>query len=335
MNTPLVPSRGLRALFTLAALAAALTVGQLRAAEPRTVPGLGVTLVPIPAGTFTMGRPGAQRFDGPQTSVTISKPFWLGQTEVTQRQWRTLMRTDVAEQVRRQLAQDTVTKKAGLPVRQRDGADRADVSDLRELVYNTAEDAPMYWVSWEEAVEFCRRLTERERTAGRLPAGYEYRLPTEAEWEYAARSGTTTATYAGDLEIKGGNHAPVLDPIAWYAGNSSESTAAPHVVAAKRPNGWGLYDMLGNVAEWVWDLSSDRLPGGSVRDPTGPRADSSTHIAASLAVNAPPGTARVFRGGAWSYRPAIVFAAMRMANMANLRERGLGFRVALAPEISR
>jgi formylglycine-generating enzyme required for sulfatase activity len=333
MKMPLVPSRGYRALLLLAALVISLTASQLRAADSRTVPGLGLTLVPIPAGAFTMGRPGAHRFDGPETRVTISKPFWLGRTEVTQRQWRTLMRSDVNAQVRRQLADDAITRKAGLPVRQRDGADRASVSDPRVLVYHTADDAPMYWVSWEEAMEFCRRLTERERAAGRLPAGYEYRLPTEAEWEYAARAGTTTATYAGDLEKIEGNHAPVLDPIAWYGGNSSKDTAGPQAVATKLPNAWGLHDMLGNVAEWVWDLSSDQLPGGNVRDPTGPRADSPTHIAASLAVNAPPGTARVFRGGGWSSRPHIVFAAMRMANMASLRERGLGFRLALAPQI--
>ena len=146
----------------------------------------------------------------------------------------------------------------------------------------------MYWVSWEEAVAFCRRLTERERAEGRVPAGYEYRLPTDAEWEYAARAGTTTATYAGELEIKGFANAPVLDPIAWYRGNSSEGytgkgvdtsawqekqypggIAGPRTVATKRPNAWGLYDMLGNVWEWCGDWYSYKLPGGSVSDPTG------------------------------------------------------------------
>jgi formylglycine-generating enzyme required for sulfatase activity len=259
------------------------------------------------------------------------------------------MGTNVVEQVRRQLADDALAIKAGKGVRQRDG-DRMIVSDPNELVYNTADDAPMYWVSWEEAVEFSRRLTKRERAAGRVPAGYEYRLPTEAEWEYAARAGTTTATYAGELEIKGWGNAPVLDPIAWYLGNSSEGysgkgvdtsgwkekqypggIAGPRTVATKRPNAWGLYDMLGNVSEWVGDLSSDKLPGGSVRDPTGPTADSATHIAASIDVHDAPGAHRVFRGGSWNARPSIIFAAMRMGNLANLRERGLGFRVALAP----
>jgi formylglycine-generating enzyme required for sulfatase activity len=277
----------------------------------------------------------------------------MGRTEVTQGQWKALMGTTVVEQVRRQLADDALTRKAGQNVRQRDG-NRMNVSDPNELVYNTASDAPMYWVSWEEAVEFSRRLTERERAAGRLPAGYEYRLPTEAEWEYAARAGTTTATYAGELEIKGEHHAPVLDAIAWYSGNSSEGytgkgvstsawkekqypggTAGPRAIATKRPNGWGLYDMLGNVSEWVGDLSSDKLPGGVARDPSGATADSATHIAASVEVHSSPGAHRVFRGGSWNARPGIIFAAMRMGNLANLRERGLGFRLALAPQISR
>jgi formylglycine-generating enzyme required for sulfatase activity len=334
-----------------AAFVVACSVISLSAAEPRTVPGLGLTLMPIPAGTFMMGSPGRETFAGmiedsagPQTRVTISQPFWLGQTEVTQRQWKALMGTDVVEQVRRQLAEDAITRKAGQNVSQRDGI-RTNVSDPNELVYNTADDAPIYWVSWEEAVEFCRRLTERERAAGRLPAGCEYRLPTEAEWEYSCRAGTTTATYVGELEIKGQANAPVLDPIAWYNGNSSEGytgkgvdtsawkekqypggIAGPRTVATKRPNDWGLYDMLGNVSEWVGDWESDKLPGGSVRDPAGPTAGS---------ITATGGPRRVFRGGSWNFRPGLLAAGNRMGNLPNLRERSLGFRLALASQISR
>ena len=318
------------------------------------MPGLGLTLMPIPAGTFTMGSPGHKKFDGPQTRVTISQPFWLGRTEITQGQWKALMATDVVEQVRRQLADD---RKAGKQLSRRDGVNRANVTNPNELVYNTAADAPMYWVSWEEAMEFCRRLTERERAAGRVPPGYEYRLPTDAEWEYAARAGTTTITYAGELDIKGFANAPVLDPIAWYRGNSSEGytgkgmdtsawpekqfpggTAGPHAVATKRANAWGLYDMLGNVWEWCGDWFSFELPGGSVRDPTGPTAASAAQQAAEHAAKVTPANitaaGRVIRGGSWQGAPHVVQAAGRIWQQPGQRESALGFRPALAPQIS-
>jgi formylglycine-generating enzyme required for sulfatase activity len=328
MKTSLIPSRGRHALCALAALAVAFTASPLRAAEPRTVPSLGLTLMPIPAGTFTMGSPGRNESNRPPTLVTISQPFWLGRTEVTQGQWKALMGTDVVEQVRRQLAED---KLAGKQLSWRDAVNR-NVSDPNALVYNTADDAPMYWVSWEEAVAFCRRLTERERAEGRLPAGYEYRLPTDAEWEYAARAGTTTATYAGELEIKGFANASVLDPIAWYRGNSSEDytgkavdtsapekqfpggIAEPRAVATKRPNAWGLYDLRGNMWEWCGDWYSPKLPGGSVHDPTCPTVGIITAVG---------GPGRVIRGGVGIWQ------------LPSQRESALGFRVALAPQLSR
>jgi len=307
MKTLLLPSRDRHALCALAAFAVACSVISLSAAEQRTVPGLGLKLMPIPAGTFTMGSPERQQGDGPQTRVTISQPFWLGQTEVTQGQWKALMGIDVVEQVRRQLAEDRLT---GNQLSWRDGLNR-NVSDPHELVYNTGDDVPVYWVSWEEAVEFCRRLTERERTAGRLPAGYEYRLPTEAEWEYACRAGTTTATYAPDL-----------DQIAWYG----EWEAGPYAVATKRSNDWGLYDMLGNVWEWCGDWYARKLPGGSVRDPTGPSAGSTT---------AAGGPGRVIRGGCWACSASNVNATVRIFQFPGQRESALGFRPALAPQINR
>ncbi len=350
----LLPSRGRGVRCVLAAFAIAFSALSLSAAEPRTVPDLGLTLRPIPAGTFTMGSPGQDMFFGPQTRVTISQPFWLGQTEVTQGQWTALMGTDVVEQVRRQLAEDRL---AGKQLSRRDGVSR-NVSDPNELVYNTADDAPMYWVSWEEAVAFCRRLTERERAEGRVPQDYEYRLPTEAEWEYAARAGTTTATYAGELEIKAFAHAPVLDPIAWYRGNSSEGytgkgvdtaawpqkqysggTAGPRAVATKRPNAWGLYDMLGNVWEWCGDWYSNKLPGGSVSEPTGPATRNTVQQAAYIAAGGDltdettMGAGRVIRGGSWSGAPHVLHAAGRIWQLPSQRESALGFRVALAPQL--
>jgi len=353
MKTSLLPSRSHRALCALAALAAACSAISLSAAEPRTVPGLGLTLMPIPAGTFTMGSPVRNDRERPPTHVTISQPFWLGRTEVTQGQWKALMGTDVVEQVRRQLAEDRL---AGKQLSRRDGVDR-NVGDPHELVYNTADDAPMYWVSWEEADAFCRRLTERERAEGRVPAGYEYRLPTDAEWEYAARAGTPTATFAGEMEFNGKGNAPVLDSIAWYMGNSNEGDlgkdmntpawkekrypggiAGPHTVATKRPNAWGLYDMLGNVWEWCADWYAYQLPGGSVSDPTGPTAGSTAQEAAKLAANwtraNTTGAGRVVRGGGWHAGPHVVNADIRIWQKPGQRESTLGFRPALAPQLS-
>ncbi len=126
---------------------------------------------------------------------------------------------------------------------------------------------PVENVSWGDAVAFCRKLTGRGRRAGRLPGNGEYRLPTEAEWEYACRAGTV-GKYAGEL-----------DAMAWHVGNSSRQT---HEVGRKRPNAWGLYDMHGNVWEWCADWDEDDV---YVRYKTGD-------------LSAPPsGSSRVLRGG--------------------------------------
>src|ERR1041385_334084 len=108
MKTSLLLSRDHRAWCALAVFIVGCFVNSLSAAEPRTVPGLGLKLMPIPAGAFSMGTPGRLQGDGPQTRVTISQPFWLGQTEVTQGQWKALMGADVVEQARRQLADDAI-----------------------------------------------------------------------------------------------------------------------------------------------------------------------------------------------------------------------------------
>jgi sulfatase modifying factor 1 len=323
------------------ALLLSLFVGGIatgRAAEPKVIPDLALKLVPIPAGAFTMGSPkdeiGHFENEGPQTHVTISHPFWLGATEVTHAQWRAIMGTDLVEQVRRMLADDTLYPISGKQQTTRNFFEVKKDSDPHALVYYAADDAPMYWVNWDEASEFCHRLTERERAAGRLPEGYEYRLPTEAEWEYACRAGTTTATYAGDMVVKGTYNAPVLDAIAWYGGNSSVSYTGngidtakvagkeypggidgPHAVGTKHPNDWGLYDMIGNVYEWCSDRYASRLPGGEVTDPAGPAN----------------GLGRVSCGSSWGYAAILSRSAHRDGHIPGLRNRNLGFRVELGP----
>jgi formylglycine-generating enzyme required for sulfatase activity len=154
-------------------------------------------------------------------------------------------------------------------------------------------------VSWNDAVEFCRKLTDRERAAGRLPEGYVYTLPTEAQWEYACRAGTTGA-YAGDLGAMG-----------WYKDNSGSTT---HPVGQKRANAWGLYDMHGNVWEWCLDWKGD-YPSGNVTDPTGPSS----------------GSHRIVRGGSWINAALYARSANRLWFSPGFRRNFLGFRVALAP----
>jgi sulfatase modifying factor 1 len=133
---------------------------------------------------------------------------------------------------------------------------------------------------------------------GLLPVGWEWRLPTEAEWEYAARAGTTGARH-GELEA-----------IAWHSGNSDSVT---HVVGGKQANAWGLHDMMGNVWEWCSDWS-EGYPTGGVTDPTGPGS----------------GSNRVFRGGSWSSDAGVARSASRSGHDPGCRVGNLGFRPALS-----
>ncbi|MFZ4819615.1 MAG: formylglycine-generating enzyme family protein [Limisphaerales bacterium] len=157
---------------------------------------------------------------------------------------------------------------------------------------------PMHTVSWDQAVEYCRRLTERERAAGRITAQLAYRLPTEAEWEYAARAGTTGARHGE------------LDAIAWVYGGLFGQT---NPVKQKASNPWGLYDMIGNVLEWCSDWYGE-YPTGNVTDPTGPST----------------GTHRVARGGSWNSYPWELRSASRRLFELGIRSSGVGFRPALS-----
>jgi formylglycine-generating enzyme required for sulfatase activity len=157
---------------------------------------------------------------------------------------------------------------------------------------------PVEMVSWDEAVEFCRKLSA---LPAEKAAGYVYRLPTEAEWEYACRAGTTTAYSFGDSESELGDYA-------WYKENSYGTT---HPVGGKKPNAWGLYDMHGNVFELCNYWHAD-YPSGSVTEPRGPSSSSSR---------------RLVRGGSWSENHFWCRAVSRMQFSSNVRGDGLGFRV--------
>jgi formylglycine-generating enzyme required for sulfatase activity len=216
-------------------------------------------LVLIPAGKFMMGPPdseqGRNKFEGPQHEVTLSKPFYVGVTEVTQAQYQAIM---------------------GMNPSQFKGATN-----------------PAEMVSWDDATEFCKKLSEKTRQV--------VRLPTEAEWEYACRAGTATAFSFGDADSALGDYA-------WYRANSGNTT---HPVGQKKPNAWGLFDMHGNVWEWCADWYGV-YPKGAVTDPQG----------------AASGSLRVLRGGSWSDGPSDnCRAAHRSRNYPDYRFSINGFRV--------
>ena len=232
-------------------------------------------MIRIEPGTFMMGSPEdelGRRNDEVQHQVTLTQGYWLGQYEITQAQYKAIMKVNPSSFI---------------------GA-----------------DLPVDTVSWNDAMEFCKKLTEIEKAAGRLPKGYEYTLPTEAQWEYACRAGTTTALNSGK-NLSDKEKCPEMDEVGWYYYNSDDKT---HPVGQKQPNAWGLYDMHGNVFEWCLDWKGD-YPTSSVTDSTGPST----------------GSYRVFRGGSWISHAYYCRSARRDYYYPGSRAGNFGFRVALAP----
>jgi formylglycine-generating enzyme required for sulfatase activity len=258
---------------------------------------LGMKLVRIEAGDFMMGSPRTEQGrsdDETQHHVRLTKPFFMATTPVTQGQWSALIGTTVAQQC----------NKANPPL---------------QLV-GEGDAFPMYYVSWDEAVDFCGKLSARE--------GKHYRLPTEAEWEYAARAGSVQTYCFGD-------NVKQLGDYAWYGDNSGSAVidsaniwatdlknaaqrvanngCQTHPVGTKKSNDWGLFDMQGNVFQWCSDWN-DKYPNGDATDPTGPAN----------------GTWREMRGGSWSAPPRLCRCAFRQnCDVPGNRKRVIGFRVAL------
>ncbi len=238
---------------------------------PHVITDLKLELLWVEPGKFLMGspadEPGRNPAEGPRMHVTLSRGFWLGKTEVTQAQYEAIAGTNPS----------TFTA--------------------------VGPQAPVERVSWIDAMAFCEKLTARERAAGRLPAGCAYALPTEAQWEYAHRAGTT-GIYPADP-----------GDTAWTKGNSGDTT---HPVALKKANPWGFYDMAGNVLEWCYDWYGD-YRGGEVTDPTGP-----AH-----------GYYRMARGGSWRTDVTSGRAAARGGGSAARLDYTLGFRLALCATAER
>jgi formylglycine-generating enzyme len=286
---------------------------------PGSMPGMEW----IAPGTFTMGSPtseeGRKADESPETQVTLTKGYWLEKTELTIGQWKAVTGESLRDHVIKMLNDETIYDFGGQKRKLREFMN-FNRDDPDRILANENDSLPMYFVSWDDAMEFCKKLTIQEKEKGRIPKGYEYTLPTEAEWEYACRAGTTTATFAGPLVIQNGS-APALANIAWYAGNSrvnyqgkkvGNSGAGPRNAGEKKPNKWGLQDMPGNIWEWCRDWYGP-YPGGNVTDPTG----------------AAIGTGRVNRGGSWGSGANDSRSANRAVNPQPEKSAYRGFRIAL------
>lgn len=224
-------------------------------------------MVELPVGSFTMGSNTGEGDAQPVHAVTIAKPFAIGKTEITQAQWRAVMKNNPS-------------------------------------YFTTCDDTcPVEQVSWNDAQEYIKRLNAL--------TGKHYRLPTEAEWEYACRAG-------GQYEYCGGD---IADLVGWTSSNSGGFlTSKPHPAASRKPNAFGLYDMSGNVWEWVEDIYHENYNGAP--------ADGSAWVADSGNSVLLGGNMRVLRGGAWGTEMRFSSAAARAKFGPDVRHWSYGFRVA-------
>jgi len=251
-------------------------------------PPASLNMALIPAGTFQMGSPVTplnvapyfnQAVSQPVHAVSISRPFWIGRYEVTQAEYQAVM--------------------------------GANQSFFQGASYPNSANRPVEQVTWNDAMAYCLALTAREFAAGRLPAGYQYRLPTEAEWEYCCREGTTTEFHYGNSLLCGQANF-------YYSHhtNSYCNTVSTVAVGSYVPNAWGLYDMHGNVWEWCldsWDGSAS-YPAAAVTDP---------YVSS--------GPLRVIRGGSWLSYSGGCRSAFRGSLIPASANYYIGFRVVLAP----
>lgn len=247
----------------LSLLASILVIQPIQAAEHKNF--MGISFIKIEPGCFQMGLDktikeikASSKAEMPSHKVCIEKPFYLGETEVTQKQWQELM-------------------------------------DKNPSKFKS-QYRPVERVSWDDTQEFIKRLNAKE-------GGNNYRLPSEAEWEYAARAGSTSLYSFGDSNSS-------LDEYAWFGDKGYGGDT--HEVAQKKANQWGLYDMHGNVWEWVQDWYDPNYYSNSPdKDPTGPST----------------GQYRVYRGGSWVGNAINLRSSVRFSGLPVSRSNDIGFRL--------
>ena len=229
--------------------------------------------VKIRKGNFMMGSKNTED-EMPIHKVKINKDFWMQKTELTQKQWTAVM--------------------GELPSKK--DCNLVEAAKTQNGEFFVGDNKPIFCVSWKDAQEFIKKLNSLDKV-------YKYRLPTEAEWEYAARA-DTTGDYAGNLKEMG-----------WSGiGNGG----SPHNVATKKANSWGLFDMHGNVFEWVGDwYDSKYYAKSSSADPTGPPSSASTE----------DNPYKVKRGGSWKFDETSSRSAARSSSLIYVAEDDTGFRL--------
>ncbi|MEM7600148.1 MAG: caspase family protein [Verrucomicrobiota bacterium] len=259
----------------------------------------GIDTVWCPPGKSKFGKD-VDMGNGVSTSgfVTVEKGFWIAKYEVTQKQWESLIDTDVGYLASREV-------------------------DVEGEVNAVGDNVAMYMVNWNDAQSWIGRMNYFLY----LPPTWEWSLPSEAQWEYACRGGAEADRYSRDLREFGLRNAPELDVIAWYSGNSSVGYSGPgedtssweekqypggvagvRRVGQKQPNAWGIHDMLGNVYEWCRDFRNDPWEAQFLPPGEGP----------------PHG--RPIRGGGWHTDPGTCRADFSPATRENVRSHYIGFR---------
>jgi len=271
--------------LTLGSITRIISVTQEAAQQPIsdeertfTITGNGKTvtfkMIKVEGGTFQMGRAGSENVQTPIHSVTITNDYYLCESEVTQALWYAVM-----------------------------GQSPTSSGNQWSSTYGIGDSCPAYYLSYEDCQSFLIALNNR--LSSQLGVGEQFRFPTEAEWEFAAKGGK----YSNGYPYSGSN---TIDDVAWYSSN----TTTPHPVKTKTANELGLYDMSGNVAEWCYDWYGD-YSSSAQTDPTGPTS----------------GSERVYRGGIWFYNATNCIVAKRNKLIPTYRYYGLGFRLCLGTPI--